>query len=257
MSIIDTLAKTITPLTSAVGKFVSEHTTEILTAVGITASAVAVAETAKATVKTVKEIDNVEETDDTERKKEIAKIVAKNYWPVAVLLILSGTSIILAEKKNVETIAAINAAYLTERNRSQIFRQKASELIGKSKENQIYKETQREIDKDKPDSHVVPKLTANGDIWFIETTSGQEFKSSFNAVRNAIIKAKETIADCDSCTQNELLYYLDLNQTRDGDLWVWDRYSKPEIIFDPIMVGPDITKYKIIYKTTPRFDYNK
>lgn len=143
--------------------------------------------TAKASIKTKEEIDELKydamaHGDGTVEKKEIAKVVAKNCWPVALA---SGTTIAMTignHKINASRLHTATVAYDFYKEAYETYREKVREKIGEPSR----RELEADIAKDKVDRSLDTSLirqVGDGNVLFVESITGQAFRSSVDYIR--------------------------------------------------------------------------
>jgi len=142
--------------------------------------------TAKASIKTKEEIDELKydaltHGDGTIEKKEIAKVVVKNCWPVALA---SGTTVAMTisnHKINASRLHTATVAYDFYKEAYETYKGKVREKLGETTD----REVQADIAKEKVinvDPSLVPQV-GDGSVLFIEGVSGQVFRSSVDYIR--------------------------------------------------------------------------
>lgn len=136
--------------------------------------------TAKATLKTKRDLDILSEEKEP-TKKDIALVVAKDCWPVALS---SGATIAMTignHKINSDRIRTATVAYEFYKEAYETYKDKVREKLGETTD----REVQADIAKEKVinvDPSLVPQV-GDGSVLFIEGVSGQVFRSSVDYIR--------------------------------------------------------------------------
>lgn len=201
-----------------VGKAISKHSSTILTVTTVFGIAGLIFTTSKAAVKTKQELDEAEfdaEEEGTEvTKKEKAKIIAKNYWPVGIVALGTTASSIANHKINTNRIKTATAAYEFTKEAYDTYRYKLRERLGEDAHAQIIEETVKDKVKDIDPGTI--KNTGNGGVLFIESVTGQVFRASESFIRETEKRVNEYLRGDDWIAFNEWLYELGLRQMDDS-----------------------------------------
>ena len=176
--------------------------------------------TAKASIKTKEEIDELKydamsNGDGTVEKKEIAKVVVKNCWPVARA---SGTTIAMTignHKINTSRLHTATVAYDFYKEAYETYRDKVREKIGEDNARVIEAETVKEKIADIDPSTI--RTVGDGNVLFIEGITGQVFRSSVDYIRLCEKRFNQQLKGEDWISFNEWLAILGL-RTMDGNI---------------------------------------
>lgn len=179
--------------------------------------------TAKSTIKAKEDLDNLKfdaEEDGREiTKKEVAKILVKDCWPVAVAAGATVTMTIGNHRINSERIRTATVAYEFYREAYETYREKVREKLGEPVDDNIHEE----IAKDKLSNTFTPlsiKETGEGSILYMEYHSGRLFRASPNYIRECEKQFNQLIRGSDWLSFNNWLNILGVDMLSDefGDL---------------------------------------
>ena len=173
--------------------------------------------TAKSTIKAKEDIDNLKfdaEEDGREiTKKDVAKILVKDCWPVAVAAGATVTMTIGNHRINSERIKTATVAYEFYREAYETYREKVREKLGEPEERKI--EAERVKGKVVGiDPELVPQV-GYGNVLFIEGVTGQAFRSSVDYIRQCEKRFNQELKGSDWECFNNWLIILGL-RTMDG-----------------------------------------
>lgn len=171
-------------------------------------------------VKTVKE-----EHEEEVKKSDVIKVVAKSYWRTAVIGVVSICCIIASNRISASQLATVGAAYAASENKRKEFMQKATEVVGEKKVNEI---------KDKVVEEKMTKAVENpttivnmgvGEQLFYFAWDGRVFSSDIETVRKGLNDACVELRNADELTLNEFTTYIangKLDDTDGGKTWGWN-----------------------------------
>ena len=176
--------------------------------------------TAKASIKTKEDLDELKydamaHGDGTVEKKEIAKVVVKNCWPVALA---SGTTVAMTignHKINASRLHTATVAYDFYKEAYETYRDKVREKIGEDNARVIEAETVKEKITDIDPSTI--RTVGDGNVLFIEGITGQVFRSSVDYIRLCEKRFNQQLKGEDWISFNEWLAILGL-RTMDGNI---------------------------------------
>lgn len=139
--------------------------------------------TSKATLNTKADLDKLKAEKDEVTKKDIAKVVAKDCWPVALS---AGTTVAMTVANHKITTDRINtatAAYEFTKEAYDSYKKKVREKLGENTD----REVDAEVAKDKVKDINPEEITdlGYGNVLFIESVTGQVFRTSVDYIRKA------------------------------------------------------------------------
>lgn len=167
--------------------FITKHSPEILTGIGISGMITSTVLAVKATPKALqllseaerqKEADNIysEKEEPKEYEKLTTKEIVKTTWKVYIPSLLYGASgmtcILLANAIHNKRNGALSAAYILSEETFNRYKYNVSKAIGDKKEKEIRKETDKQIEEQKTNKVIVKSLNTKFKI--IDGFSGVE-----------------------------------------------------------------------------------
>lgn len=222
------------------GTSVRKHSPLLLTIGAIAGVGAVIFTTSKAAVKTKEQLedktyDYFTDGDGPVPTKEKAVIIAKNYWPVAVTAAGTVGCIIFNHKitsSRIQTATALAGVY---KEAYDTYREKVRERIGDNDR----RELEADIAADKVrEAGVTPDLIPGEGVLFIESLTGQVFRSSVDDIRREERRYNDDLRGSDWLSINEWLCHLGLNQMEHQigeNLGFVEKYEKDglNIIFTP------------------------
>ena len=213
--------------------FVSKHSPEILTAIGISGMIGTTVLAVKGTPKALKLIEQKkqEENKDKLTPVEVVKTTWKCYLPAAVTCVSSTLCLIGANSVHARRHAALATAYKISESAFNEYREKVVETIGEKKENAI----QDSIDKDHIEKNPVANseviYTGHGHTLCFDPWSGRHFESDIDRIRKAENDInKRMLHDITGCASlNDFYDELNLPRTEVGDIVGWNVYNLIDI----------------------------
>ena len=201
------------------GKLSKEHAPSILVGAGVVGFGVTCYLVAEAAPKAETAIERAEETveeniDEPERidiwKK--VKIVAPYYWKAGISGGLTLGCFLTAHKVNLLRLSSLGSMYAIARSDLKELKDKIVQTDGEKKLDTL----QNSICQDKRERANYDDIydTGYGDVIFIDDYTGQVFKSSIPAVRNAIIELNAKLQEDGEAELSEFLYDLGLKFDR-------------------------------------------
>lgn len=194
---------------------VAAHSPSILTGISIASSVTAVVFAVRGTIKAEKIVQEKE----LEKKTDIVKECWPCYIPAAVSLATSVACAIGSNSVNAKRNAALAGAYALAADGLKTYKEKAKELLGEKKMSDLRDKVAEDQFKNVDNKLVV--ITGKGDILMKEMTSGQYFRSTHDAINNAINQANRDMVTDGSISLNDVYYYLGVSQTALGSKLYW------------------------------------
>lgn len=212
-------------LSKQMSKWVTKHSPELLTGVGVVGLITAGVTAVKSTPKALRIID--ERENELERdlsKKEVIQETWKCYAGPIVTAIASTACIIGGSKVHLKRNAALLTAYnLTEKTLTE-YKKQISENVDSESFNKIKDKVAKKIIDEAPElsDELMELIPGRGDTLCFDTLSGSYFRSSKNqieAVRN-IVNSK--LNDEMYVSLNEFYYELEMPAIKLGDILGWN-----------------------------------
>lgn len=186
----------VTQMFNSAKLFMTKHSPEILTGVGIAGMITTTVLAVKATPKAMALIEEAERKKHVDihgdyhdigkeplTKLEVIKAAWKPYVPAAITGVLSTTCLIGASATNYKRNAALATAYQVVSTTLADYKEQVVETVGEKREKTIReKVAQKQVDR-MPENQQQVIVTGYGDVWFIDPVSNQEFQSDIERVR--------------------------------------------------------------------------
>ena len=165
--------------------------------------------------------DNMTEEDYNEKKKEVTVETVKKVAPVVIPPVVIGGATIWSAVSGYNTaskqIAALSAAYSLTENSLNQFKDKATELLGEKKVQEIKDKVNEDTYNSTPKKEVI--RTGRGEVLCLDEASGRYFYSSAEAIKKAFNEINKQMMD---------EYYVSFNE-------YYDKIGLP-----PITLGDDL-----------------
>ena len=169
---------------------------------------------------TVKAKDKIAE-ENPETPMELAKLVAKDYIPVAMSAGATVSCVLMAHNIGNKKIAALSTAYNLAQTALEEQLAATKDVVGENKVEKIKERiTERKLEKN-PASKSEVIVTGKGETLCYEALSGRYFKSSIEDVKQAVNDYNYELIRCDCLSVNEWFDHLSLGHTKDGELLGW------------------------------------
>lgn len=206
-----------------VKSFIHRNAPQILAGVGITLSVGAVCEAVHATTKAVKAVDEEQEKhDEPLTKTEVVKTAWKYYVPTASLVAGSVGCVIGSVGISARRLATMGMAYAMSENSLKEYKDKAKELIGEKKEEEIRGAiAQDKINENPPDEKLV-RRAIGGTTLCRDAMSGQYFYSDADTIKRAVMELNRALMLDYFVSLNDYYYALDLETAKFADDWGWN-----------------------------------
>lgn len=241
--------------------WVSRHTPEILTGLGIagmvTTTVLAVQATPKA-LRLIEERREALELDYDEKLPAVETIKAawKPYIPAVVTGGVSVACLIGASSVNLRRNAALAAAYHLSETALSEYKEKVIETIGERKEKTVRDKIDKDhVEKNPPRNNEII-ITGDGDTLCYDHHSGQYFKSSIDKLKKIENELNSRLLREDYISLNDLYDELGLPFTQVGEDLGW-HVSKGLIEFG---YGSQLIKdtpcLVLNYNVAPQYDYS-
>lgn len=230
--------------------FVKAKSPVILLAVGC----IGVAATAISAVFDKERYDNIieevkkekEEKKEEVKKTDVIKVVGKSYWRTAVIGVISICCIIASNRITAGQLATMGAAYAASENKRKEFMQKATEVVGEKKVEEIKNSiTEDKINKAFENQDVTIINTGLGEQLFYDEWSGSVWSDNLETVRKGINDANCELRKSDELTYNEWRSFISSGKLEDvdsGRKWGWNTsiVDKIEVSFTAVKLtsGP-------------------
>ena len=247
--------------------YISKHSPEILTGLGvssmITSTILAVKATPKAVIKIKKERfkRNLHSNSDKEVElsyKDMIKLTWKDYLPAVSFGITGIIFIGCACNINSKRSAALASAYALSERTLSTYRNKVIETIGERKEKEIKRKvSQDEIDKNPPQSTQVI-ITSKGNTLMRDTLSGRYFRSDLDTIKKALNVINRTMTYENYISLNQFYSAIGLDNVKNGDHIGWNiDDGLIELDYNACIADNDEPCICIDYSRVPKANFDK
>lgn len=262
--------------------FVTNHSPEILTGIGITGMCTATVLAVKATPKALKKIEekklevydemdacdipsNALPEDVTLTKTEVVKATWKCYIPAAVTSVASIACLVGASKVNLKRNAALAAAYNLSQTALTEYKKVIEETVDEEKVKEIKEKVTQDVVSKKPiDEQKMANtkeiIMSDGEKFrCYDMTEGRYFWSDKETIREAVNNINERLLSYDYVSLNEFYDELELKHTNVGDRIGWNmgRDGLIKVHFTSVLDDKGRPCLAIEYNVEPRYDYSK
>lgn len=196
---------------------------EILTAIGISGFIFSGISAVKATPKALRIIDQ-KEMDENRRlsKPEVVCATWKCYAAPVLTGVLSAGCIIGSNRIGAKRRAALMAAYTISETALKEYQEKALEVVGKKKEQEIRDAVAKDKIANNPVSGKEVIVTGKGESLCFEPLSSRYFTSDIETIRRVVNDLNREMRDAMCISVNELYDALELRHTELGDSLGWN-----------------------------------
>ena len=247
-------------LFNGVSKFVSKHTPEILTGMGVAGMITSTVLAVKATPKAMQILEEKKkESTEPIPKVEIVKSCWKCYAPAFVTAVVSAACLIGANSVNARRYAALTTAYKISETALTEYRDKVVETVGEKKERTIQDRVAAESIKKNPVSSNEVFITSNGDSLFFDPMSSRYFTSNIEKIYRAVNEINRSMLQdiCGSASLNNFYMELGIPETEVGDILGWNTDNLLDIGISSHVTEDGRPSVVMVYNTRPMYDYDR
>lgn len=163
-----------------------------------------------------------EENQEEMKKTDVIKVVAKSYWRTAVIGVFSICCIIASNRITAGQLATVGAAYAASETKRKEFMEKATEVMGEKKVNEI----KNKIDEDNMMTAInnVQSIPGEGIQLFYEPWTGRVWKDEKTNVEAGINSANSELLNSDMLSLNDWCDHIShgkLGETKGGEDQGW------------------------------------
>lgn len=257
--------------------FVSKHSPEILTGIGVTGMVGATILAVKATPKALSLIEDEITNRNMELSKEaiqngwdirnqithlkpleVVKVAWKPYLPSGILMIVSASCIVGASTINSKRNAALATAYAISERALVRYKDKVIETIGEKKEKEIRdKIAQDEVNK-RPISSSQVIVTSKGNTLCMDAISGRTFRSDIDAIKKAVNKLNRDMTYYHYISLDDFYSEIGLESIKNGSRLGWNLDDGLiDLDFSACLTEDDEPCIYIDYSISPKYDFDK
>lgn len=239
--------------------FISKHSPEILTGIGITGMITSTVLAVKATPKALYLLEEAQDIKGDERLTPVETVKAawKPYIPAAVIGLAATSCLIGASTVNHKRNAALATAYAISERSLLTYRDKVIETIGEKKEKEIKnKIAQDEVDK-KPVSNAQVFITPKGNTLCMDSISGRYFKSDLDTIRKAVNELNRVMTYENYISLDEFYHKIGLDPIKNSNRLGWKLDDGLIELEFPTCLTDDDEPCVVIDYTAPKYDFDK
>lgn len=252
----------VTQLIGVTRTFVTKHSPEILTGLGIASMVTSVCITAKVTPKALRLIEDAEhEKGEPLTKPEKVKAAWKVYVPVAVTVGLGTACLIGSNSVSGKRNAALATAYQLSTTALSEYKEKVIETIGEKKEKVIReKVAQKKVDETSSNNSEVIVI-GNGTTKFLEPVSKRYFTGDLENIKRIVndLNYRMITGMEEYISLSEFYDEIGLDRTSVSDHLGWNIGSdgQIEIHYRACTDNAGLPCLVLDYQVEPRYDYAK
>lgn len=240
--------------------FVTKHSPEILTGIGIAGMVTTTVLAVKATPKALKLIEQKkkEERLDELTPIEVVKTTWKCYIPAAVTGVASMTCLIGASSVSVRRNAALATAYKISETALNEYREKVVETIGEKKEKAVRDAVAKDkLEKDPVENRNII-VTGTGTTLCYDPMFGRYFQSDIDKLNKIVNDLNRRMRDEMYISLNEFYYEVGLGEVKAGDDIGWniDR-GYIELDFSSQIAADGRPCLVVGFERLPEYDYKR
>ena len=244
----------------SVKAYISKHSPEILTGIGICGMITSTVLAVKATPKAIQLIEAKKFDLNTDKLtvKETIVTAWKPYLPSLGICISSVACLIGANAVNSKRNAALATAYTISDKAFRTYRDKVIETIGEKKEKNLRDQiAQDRVNEDNGTNRQII-ITPKGQTLCLDQLSGRYFRSDLDTIRKAVNELNRSMTYHNYISLNEYYYAIGLEQVKYGDKVGWNIDSGLiELDFGACITDTDEPCIVISYDICPKEGYDR
>ena len=204
--------------------FARKHSPEILTGLGVVGMIATTVTAVKSTPKALELIEENKDDDGYISKKDVVKIVWKQYVPSVLIGTISIACIVGSNKISLHRSALLAAACSISEEKLKEYKNKVVDVFGEKKEKE---EVYESIIQDKIDESPTPNCEPkkSDDILFYDVWSGRYFYSDRNRVDRAVNELNSIFLQADQVCLNDFYDSINLDRNQFGYICGWNRQT--------------------------------
>jgi hypothetical protein len=263
-----------TQIISRAGKFLSDNSPVIFTAIGVTGALTTAYLTGKASFKAAQVIAEAEvdgarrvwtepvnpgdpEPDRSLSTKEKVDLVWKLYIPAVGSGVLTVISIIAASQIGTRRAAAMTTAYKLSQKAWDEYKEKVVEKLGVNKEQKIHDQlAQDQVDKHPVGSQQII-ITNDGGVLCFDAYTGRYFHSSMETLKRAQNELNRSVLENYYASLTDFYHLIGLPKTTFSDDVGWNVDKTLELVFSATISENEIPCIHITYTTDPIRGYDR
>lgn len=222
------------------GSSLRKHAPEILTGVAVLGMAGAVVTGIRVTPTAVRILESEAKDRGSDwrnlPKKDIFRLTWKLYLPTAVMMLVSGGSMIFSTRTSIRRNAAIAAAYTLSEATMREYMESTLKNVGPKKEADIRSEAAQACIDSNPIDQKTFVLKSDADMYCYDPYSGRYFSSNPDKINRAMIELSRDLIDYTSVSLNDFYRKLDVEElevTDTGEVVGWNVDWVPRGLIEP------------------------
>lgn len=239
-------------------EMVGDHSTAILTAVGVVGTVTTAVLTGRAAYKASSVIRDAYDQDISAgpmTTKERVELTWKLYVPAVGAGATTVGAIVFANRIGAKRTVAMAAAYgLSDRKFSE-YKEKVKEKLGDTKETKIVDEIAQDRVNNKPPERVV--IIGSGDVLCFDASTGRYFMCTHEKIQKAQNEVNREIINHSTCSLSTFYDMIGLPPTRYSNDVGWNMNHHLEIVHSLTMSPDDRPCLVIDFSVEPIRDYDK
>ena len=244
--------------------YLSKHSPEILTGIGVAGMITSTVLAVKATPKALSLIEGAKESKYTQTGDakltvvETIKVAWKPYIPAVLTGMTAASCIIGATTVSTKRNAALATAYAISEKTLIRYRDKVVETIGEKKEKEIKEKiAQDEVDK-KPVSNTQVIVTSKGNTLCMDTISGRYFYSDIDSIRKVINELNRKMTYENYISLDEFYNAIGLDPIKNGSRLGWNiDDGLIDLDFSACLTENDDPCVVIDYSIAPKYEFDR
>lgn len=252
--------KKLTHVINSSKQYLSKHSPEILTGIGIAGMITTTVLAVSATPKALNLIDIQKKKLKTDELTTLETIQAawRPYVPAISLGVVSTACLIGASAVNAKRNAALATAYAISERTLVKYKDKVIETLGEKKEKEIRdKIAQDEVNENKPSSSQVI-ITGKGNSLCMDSINGRYFRSDIDKINKAVNELNRQLTYQNYVSLNDFYYELNLNGVKNGSLLGWNLDDGLiKVDFSSCLAEDGEPCLVIDFEKMPKYDYDK
>lgn len=244
------------------GKFVSDNSPGILTALGVTGAITAAYLTGKASFKAAEIINDAQEKYDFDDKgrpleaQEKVELVWKEFIPAAGTLVMSVACIVGANHIGTRRAAALASAYTLSEKAFAEYKDKVVEKVGEKKEQSIKDAiAQDRVTNNPPTPGNV--VFVNGDVLCCDMRSKRYFRSDVQSIRKAVNDTNYQINNNYYASLSDFYDRIGLESTDESDEVGWNSDELLDVSFSTALTENEEPCITFSFQVRPIRDYHR
>ncbi len=238
--------------------FLTKHSPEILTGIGVTGMIASTVMAVKATPKAMILLEEAKmEKGEDLKPVEVVKAAWKPYIPALVTGVISASCIIGASTVSYKRNAALATAYTITEKTLVRYRDKVIETIGEKKEKEIRDKVSQDEVNEKPVSNTQVIITGKGKSLLMDKMTGRYFYSDIDTIKRTVNELNRQMNYQDYVSLNEFYYAIGLEGIKTGDDIGWNvSRGLIELDFGTCLTENDEACITIDYAVIPKYGFD-